>query len=85
MRRKLEPGEWAAIGLLSGGLSLSAVLVAAGYEPTSTVVRRSTLARGVVLVLAAHLCLELDHDPLTWLGHRIEMACRSMGLHQPLG
>lgn len=85
MRRKLEPGEWAAIGLLSGGLSLSAVLVAAGYEPTSTCVRRSTLARGVVLVLAAHLCLELDHDPLTWLGHRIEMACRSMGLHQPLG
>jgi hypothetical protein len=85
MRRKLEPGEWAAIGLLSGGLSLSAVLVAAGYEPTSTCVRRSTLARAVVLILTAHLCLELEHDPLTWIGHRIEDACRAMGLHQPLG
>lgn len=84
MRRRLDPGEWAAIGLLSGGLSLSAGLVAAGYEPTSTCVRRSTLARAVVLVLAAHLCLELEHDPLTWLGRRIEHTCQRMGLHQPL-
>lgn len=85
MRRKLEPGEWAAIGLLSGGLSLSAVLVAAGYNPTSTCIRRSTLARAVVLLLAAHLCLELDHDPLTMAGRWIEDACRRVGLHQPLG
>jgi hypothetical protein len=84
MRRKLEPGEWAAIGLLSGGLSISAGLIAAGHQPTSACVRRSTLARGVVVVLAAHLCLDLEHDPLTWLGHRIEAACRSVGLHQPL-
>lgn len=26
-----------------------------------------------------------QRDPLTWLGRRIEMACRQMGLHQPLG
>lgn len=85
MKRRLEPGEWAAIGLLSGGLSLSAALIAAGYEPTSSCVRRSTLARGVVLLLAAHLCLDLEHDPITKAGKRIEAACRGMGIHQPLG
>lgn len=84
MRRRLDPGEWAAIGLLSGGLSLSAVLVAAGYEPTSTCVRRSTLARAVVLLIAAHLCLELRWDPLRWLGRQIGRLCRHIGLHQPL-
>jgi hypothetical protein len=85
MRRRLDPGEWAAIGLLSGGLSVSAVLVAAGYEPTSTCVRRSTLARIVVLILALHLCFTLKWDPLTWLGRQIERFCRRIGLHQPLG
>lgn len=85
MRRKLEPGEWAAIGLLSGGLSISAALIAAGHQPTSTCVRRSTIARAVVLVLAAHLCLDLDHDPITRAGQWIEQACRGVGLHQPLG
>lgn len=81
-RRRLEPGEWAAIGLLSGGLSMSAVLVAAGHAPTSTCIRRSTLARAVVLVLFLHLFFELPWDPLTKAGEWIERTCRRLGIRR---
>lgn len=76
-RGRMRPGDWAAVGLFSGGLSISAALIASGHEPTSTCVRTRFLARIVATYLWLHLCFDLRHDPIHLLGTQLDTYCRT--------
>lgn len=67
-RGRLRPGDWAALALLTGGLSVSAGLIAAGYEPTSTCIRTRKLAKATATFLWAHLVFDLPYDPIRYGG-----------------
>lgn len=69
--RPLFPGEWVALGVLGLALAADVVLIHAGHEPISTVVRRGTIARVVTAALATHLLLRVPHDPISWAGRRL--------------
>lgn len=64
MRR---PGDLIAVGLVLEALAIDWVLLRYQHETISTCVRRSFAAKCVVAYLAAHLILELPHDPLSRL------------------
>lgn len=70
-RGRMRPGDWAALALLTGGLSVSAGLIAAGYEPTSTCVRTRRVAKAGATFLWLHLVFNLPFDPIRWGGDRL--------------
>lgn len=69
---KLEPGEVAAIGFLAGGLTSSIVLVALGYEPTSTCVRKNLALKIAYGLIVVHMAFRVPGDPLTYCGGAVE-------------
>lgn len=66
--RRPVPGEVIAVGLLAEALALDVLLLRRNHDLISTCLRRSYLARCVVLALAAHLCGSFRFDPLTAAG-----------------
>lgn len=79
MRRcRLLPGDWVALALIGEALLIDVVLVRGRHDPISTCVRRSLIAKAVVIGLGLHLCCTIPNDPLTrtadWLSERWAVA-----------
>lgn len=69
--RRLEPGEWVAVGLVAQALVADVILIRRGHDPVSTAVRKNPHARRIVRWLAAHLSDDIPGDVLTWAGGRL--------------
>ena len=70
--RRLEPGEWVAVGLIAEALLIDVVLIRRGHQPISTCVRQSPAARRTVRWLSAHLTDTVPHDLLSLAGRAVE-------------
>lgn len=70
--RRLEPGEWVALGLVAEALIADVVLIRRGHRPVSECVRTNAHSRRLVRALASHLTDTVPLDPLTMLGRWLE-------------
>jgi hypothetical protein len=69
--RRLDPGEWCAVALVTEALLLDLWLLRKGHDPISTVVRANPHARRVVRALSGHLTDNIPGDLLTLAGARL--------------